>query len=248
VEIVLGKAAAAWGVALVFLAVSLPLALWCVLEGGVGWARLAIVTALQAVLLGVVVAISLGLSALLARTTTSSVLAYLAVVALTLGTLVAFGIATQLTQEQRRVSYSSPEGTGDYTTTVTHSERVWWLLAPNPVVIVADASPLPPRARQAGFFSSRPPALEDLAPEDPLTALRRTVRGLRVPPYEPPPSGIGLQGTEEGQQVDGPVSAGPPVWPTGLAVDVVLAATALGLATRRLRTPARRLPRGQRVA
>ena len=39
-----------------------------------------------------------------------------------------------------------------------------------------------------------------------------------------------------------------PVWPTGLAVDVLLGVGAVVLTARRLRTPSRTLPRGQRVA
>jgi hypothetical protein len=39
-----------------------------------------------------------------------------------------------------------------------------------------------------------------------------------------------------------------PVWPWGLAFDVLVAVGALWLTTRRLVTPTRRLPKGQRVA
>lgn len=38
------------------------------------------------------------------------------------------------------------------------------------------------------------------------------------------------------------------MWPYGLAVNVLLGAGALVITTRRLRTPARALPRGLRVA
>ena len=69
-EIALGKLLASWGTALVFLAVTLPLALWCYAEGGLSVARVAGVYLVTALLLGVVCAISLGLSALLARGTT----------------------------------------------------------------------------------------------------------------------------------------------------------------------------------
>ena len=41
---------------------------------------------------------------------------------------------------------------------------------------------------------------------------------------------------------------GGPVWPLGLGVDLALAAGALWVTTVRLRTPTRRLARGQRVA
>jgi hypothetical protein len=41
---------------------------------------------------------------------------------------------------------------------------------------------------------------------------------------------------------------GGPVWPLGLGIDVALAVGAIWLTTVRLRTPTRRLARGQRVA
>ena len=53
-----------------------------------------------ALLLGSVVALALCLSALLARTTTSGVLAYLLVFALTVGTLICFGIGAALAQDE----------------------------------------------------------------------------------------------------------------------------------------------------
>ena len=98
-EIAVGKLLASWGTALVFLAVTLPLALWCYVEGGLSVLRIAGVYLVTALLLGVVCAISLALSALLARSTTSGVLAYLTVFALTVGTLIAFGLLTAVTQE-----------------------------------------------------------------------------------------------------------------------------------------------------
>lgn len=257
-EITLGKAAAAWGVALVFLAASLPLALWCLAEGGVGLGRLAVVTLVQALLLGVVVCIALALSALLARTTTSAVLSYLSVVALTLGTLLAFSLATLAVTEEVTVTGSADYGIGaegpysdpgpySYTTSVTHQERVWWLLAPNPVVIMVDASPdPPPQATCQEAFPAAPggeqrPVTNFSCAADPdvLQSLREEIRRLRVPP-DPPVAQRTFVAEEP--------AARPAVWPTGLAVDLALAAGALVVTTRRLRTPARTLPRGTRVA
>ena len=96
-----GKLLAAWGTACIFLAVSAPLVGWTMAEGGVPAIRVVIVTLVVALLLGVICAISLGLSALLARGTTSSVLAYLSVFALTIGTLILFGLVTAATTQTR---------------------------------------------------------------------------------------------------------------------------------------------------
>jgi ABC-2 type transport system permease protein len=214
-EIVLGKFAAAWGTGLVFLALSLPLVLVAGAQGGVPLRRVLVVTTVLALLLGSVCAVSLCLSALLARTTTSAVLAYLAVFVLTVGTPVAFGLATALTVERVPVGSCSVSRCG--TTERVRTDRTWWLLAPNPFVVLADSSPRLDRGEDSA------------AGLDPLGGVGRLLREVR-----------------QGPQASG---ADPPsIWPTGLALHALLTAGALGLAVRRLRTPSRELPRGQRVA
>ena len=94
-----GKLVAAWGTACIFLLASAPLVVWSMVEKGVPALRVLIVTLVVALLLGVICAVSLGFSALLARGTTSSVLSYLSVFALTLGTLIVFGLATVATTQ-----------------------------------------------------------------------------------------------------------------------------------------------------
>ncbi len=74
-EIALGKFAAACGTALLFLAVTLPLALYAVTEGGVPLGRVLVVTLVVGLLLGAVCALSLWLSAVLPRTTASGLVA-----------------------------------------------------------------------------------------------------------------------------------------------------------------------------
>jgi hypothetical protein len=78
-------------------------------QGGVPLGRVIVVTVVLALLLGTVCAISLWLSAVLSRTTTSGVLAYLAVFALTIGTLITFGLVTAVTTE----TYTASVGRAD---------------------------------------------------------------------------------------------------------------------------------------
>ncbi len=99
-EIALGKFAAAWGTALLFLLLTLPLALYAVTQGGVPLGRVLVVTLVVGLLLGAVCALSLWLSAVLPRTTASGLLAYAVVAALTIGTVIAFGLASALTAEE----------------------------------------------------------------------------------------------------------------------------------------------------
>ena len=276
VEIALGKFAAAWGTTMVFLLLTAPLVLWCVAEGGVDLASIAVVTLVMAILLATVCAVALALSALLARSTTSSVLSYLSVFVLTLGTLIGFGLATAMTQESVTRSFRHPvyydeahpppppsdnarelpptplrfeEGT--YIEKRSRTDRVWWLLAPNPFVVLADAAPYRPRCyTPEGWTAYQPLQPGDVPPRhqcddsgiDPLGAIGRSVRELRKAPVSD--SGDG----RIAEYADREQGRGAPVWPTGLAINLALGAGALVLATRRLRTPAHTLPRGQRVA
>ena len=253
-EIVLGKFVAAWGTALVFLALTLPLVAYAMTQGGVPAGRVVVVLLVVALLLGTVCAVSLLLSSVLSRTTTSGVLAYLTVFALTVGTIVVFALVSAVTAETRTVSYENDctglppdsgcvDGTQSYETTQWRTDRTWWLLAPNPFVVLADAAPALPEQRPvgpSGFVEGQ--SASDL---DPLGAIGRQVRDLRDPP-------------DDSFEQQAPLEPGPfpddadddpsPVWPTGLAVNVLLGIGAMVLTTRRLRTPTRKLPKGQRVA
>jgi ABC-type transport system involved in multi-copper enzyme maturation permease subunit len=281
-EIAAGKLAAAWGTALVFLVVTAPLVGWSIAEGGVSAARVVVVTVVVALLLGVICSIALGLSALLARVTTSGVLSYLAVFTLTVGTLIAFGLATLTTQETVRVSPASagqsdcavrPDGSRcagpDSTGTITRArpDRTWWLLAPNPFVVLAGAAPVAPAPKRhchnvdVAPAAPTPEASPGIAPPspgsptervcsvestfDPLGAIARGVRDLRTPPQSRGWSAYTPLNSAD--PIDNAARGGP-VWPWGLGFDVIVGAGMLYIATRRLRTPARKLAPGVRVA
>jgi ABC-type transport system involved in multi-copper enzyme maturation permease subunit len=233
VEIVLGKFVAAWGTALVFLGLSLPFVAYAMTLGGVPLRRVVVVTLVVALLLGTVCALSLWLSAVLSRTTTSGVLAYLAVFALSIGTLIVFGLATALTSETYTETFRNecpPDTPGcvageqSYESSRVRTDRTWFLLAPNPFVVLADAAPQLPEPDEEEEFEARS--------LDPLGQIGSAVRFLREGP--------------DAESRDG--DRGAPVWPAGLLIDVLLGAGALALTVRRLRTPTRELPRGQRVA
>lgn len=242
-EIAVGKLLASWGTALVFLAVTLPLALWCFAEGGLSVLRIAGVYLVTGLLLGVVCALSLALSALLARSTTSGVLAYLTVFALTAGTLITWGLVTAATQETVRASTRVCDGTGScrdypFEATVARTDRTWWLLAPNPFVVLADSAPAGP-VREVRLPDGR--TVREPLDVDVLGSMSRGLHQLRIK-REPVVA-------EYGTSYEVPAGAtGGSVWPTGLAVDLLLAAGAVWLTIRRLRTPTARLARGQRIA
>jgi ABC-type transport system involved in multi-copper enzyme maturation permease subunit len=256
-EIAVGKLAAAWGTSLVFLALALPAVLYAVSLGGVPLDRVVVVSVVVGLLLGVVSAIALCLSSLLSRSTTSGVLSYLSVFALTVGTLIAFGIGAAMSTERYTETFTNdcptpeqlreqgiPEqeidsflrGCGEqtYEGTRARTDRVWWLLAPNPFVVVADAAPQLPketdaerrarlRREEQGIGST------DLRQSDPLGAMGRGVRDLRQRPGS----------HEPGRK---------PVWPYGLGIDLLIGIGAVVITARRLHAPSRTLPKGQRVA
>jgi ABC-type transport system involved in multi-copper enzyme maturation permease subunit len=226
VDIALGKLVAGWGVGLVALSLTLPFAGYAMSRGGITLGRMAAAYAVVAVLIGVVCAVSQTFSALVARSITSALLSYLTVFALTVGTAVALALVAPLVKDT--VIQTEP-GYGEVVYEVQRPDRVWWLIAPNPFVILADSAPqVPPRV----VTTADDVVVEDY---DPLSALARSVRSLRQPP---------------GYWYSSYVEPGalPPVWPYGLAFNVLLGAAAVAVTTARLRTPTKRLPRATRIA
>ena len=240
-EITLGKLLAGWLASLAFLVISVPFVLWAFLAGGVAFTAVLSTLVLVTIMLGIVSAISLGFSALITKPTGSTVLSYLAVAALTFGTLIMFSLTLiPMTSTQQYSVLQATEWdatTGDVIAcevsptaqSVSHTERTWWLLAMNPYVVVADAAPV---EHNDEMFNSSP-----------LSAIRDGVRSARAGAGEPLsncPSSI--SGVEE----QDPSTA--PVWPLGLAINLLLGAGAIVLTVRRLRIPQGKLARGTRVA
>jgi ABC-2 type transport system permease protein len=216
-DIAVGKLLAGWGVGIGALGLTVPFVGLSVLAGGVGVLRAFVVLIVVALLIGVVCAISMGLSALLPRSITSALLSYVVVFALTIGTLIAFGLAQSLVSDR---SYGS------------RPDRVWWLLAANPFVVLADAAPsLPPkydpRTGQREYNS-----------DDPLGEIGASARSARRSrDYD----SSDYYATDRAKRGDA-------VWPFGLGFNLLLGAGAMVVTIRRLRTPTRTLAKGVRVA
>lgn len=252
-EIAVGKLLAGWAAALAFLAVSVPFLVAALAAGGVPLAAVLVCLGVLALLLAVVCAVGLGFSALTPRTSGSVVLTFGAVAALTVLTPILFGLTLPAVTRQEEVRVWTVPATWDgqgepeceWRTEVldqAHTERTWWLLAPNPFVVLADASP--------------EPRVESSLAANPLAAIRAGVRSARTGPAPELDwcsgsfAGLGPDGEPLG--VESPVEAREPdrspVWPYGLAVNGLLGAAGLVVAVRRLAVPQRRLPRGTRVA
>jgi ABC-2 type transport system permease protein len=155
VEIAAAKFLSAWTTAAVFLVATIPIALWCYIEGGVALWRAAAVYLVLFVMAGVLLAVALAASALFRKPALSAVIAYLAVGALTLGTLILFGLA------QATAPRTGPYGNQEV-------GARWVLLAPNPFVVLADAAPRSERTL-----------------DDPLAEIQESIRYLRDPESGP---------------------------------------------------------------
>ena len=109
-DIVLGKLAAAWVIALAFLATALPFLAWSWFEGGVSAGRILLSVLVLVLVLAVVCAVGLMFSTLTARPVASAVLTYLTMGALVFGTTIGFGLSAFLvTNEEPQQVYGIPD-------------------------------------------------------------------------------------------------------------------------------------------
>ncbi|MDQ0692601.1 ABC transporter permease [Arthrobacter sp. W4I7] len=245
-QILWGKFVAAWAAALAFLVASTPFLVIGVALGGMTPGHVLVALLMLAVEVGVVCAVGVGISALAGRPLFSIVVTYLAVAALAVGTLIAFGLGTGLTQgtimanqPQYRAYEQLSNGPAEpqYTCSgplqeqrVMRTERVAWLLAMNPYVVVADAIPYPDRAGQQGFRS--------------VGAIESISQGARYALAGPE----GTYPCANGEVKPQYLAQSTPMWPLGLGLQLLVAALLMWLGWRALRTPAHRLARGTRIA
>jgi ABC-type transport system involved in multi-copper enzyme maturation permease subunit len=251
-QLVLGKFLAAWTASLAFLAIAVPFLLIATLFGGANPGVLFTALAVTVLELGVIAAIGVGLSALISRPIFSVVTTYLVVAALSLGTLVAFGLGglafpVQVTSTYESYSSDAYNDDGDVvhpvcdppqttTDSVPSYDKLWWILAANPYVVLADAVP--------GRFDAHG------NPVDAFGALKTGERSLQIPTerttYQSDchPS----RNTNVDRTPQTIIGRTVPTWSVGLLIHLVLALLALGGAVRAVRTPARRLSKGTRIA
>lgn len=250
-QLATGKLLGSWAASMVLPVLCLPYLIWGIVAApvGLGWCLLGVVVV--AVLLGCFCALGLGCSALASRPTTSAVLAQFAVLLLTLGLPALFGLLLPATRAQHVVPWadSVPVQTSDGTGAVRHyecrdttasrsyehTERVWWLLAPNPFVIVGDAVGAHETARPPGYNR---------------TLLRELAEVASAVRAGPDLSGIDCAdafGHRSGNTAHDDAFLGRS-WPWGLAANLALGAGGFVFAARRLRMPAGKLPRGVRIA
>jgi ABC-2 type transport system permease protein len=217
-----GLVLAAWTNALLFLAAVAPFVGYAALAGGTPLLQVATSLAVVALVLLVGSAVGVGWSAVVRRPRVGAILTQATLAALAFGPLVAFTAAQPLVtsvDEIRLYTVGADPDTGvggsctpegrRVTTRRVHTERIWWLLAPSPYVVLVDAAP--------GTATRG----------DVLTDLREAIRGDR----QGPPDVV------DRCRDNPPPSAGP-VWPFGAGILLLVGAGFTVIAARRLRTVA----------
>lgn len=261
VEIVIGKFLAAWISGLAFLIVAAPFLIVATAAGGLNPGAILASLGILVLEVGVVAAIGVGFSAVVARPIFSVASTYLVIAALSIGTLIAFGLGgLALRSEQVSITRdfdwsAAPEGcdpgvwprdTGcpsyeelpcvenRYTSEVPRFDRVWWVLAANPFVILADATP---------------PTYIDGYPRDLFSQIAYSVRlAQKVPETETRFDGCAAPDVPSYETPEDQLDGTAPSWFVGLLVQVLIAAGLLTWGIARTRTPAKRLPPGTRIA
>lgn len=217
---------------------------------GFAWAVVVLAVSLAAA-----AAVAQAVSAVFARRTTALVAAYTATGLLVLGPWVAYAAALPLTSETVSTKVTVLAGTHGTARAAdgppcvditedrerTRPDRIWWLLAPEPFVALADAAP----GRIGGAVGFEPLS----AGRDALRLARITPPGpgeaaldecpVAVPaPQDAPDSASTVNSANTGSDANRAViEAVPPTWPIGMAVLSLTGAAAIGLSTRRLRAP-----------
>jgi hypothetical protein len=173
---------------------------------------------------------------------------YLIVAALSIGTLLAFALGGLAFRTDQVTRYRSLQDDGTSTASKTpvcgpweqdhqavpRFDKVWWLLSANPYVVLADAVP-------ASFTKGG-------VPKDLFGGLASSARLAQIAPKP-----LQVYDDCSADNSSGPTPAQVmastvPSWFVGLGLHLLLAAAILAGAWRALLTPARKLPRGSRVA
>jgi ABC-type transport system involved in multi-copper enzyme maturation permease subunit len=245
-QIVFGKLLAAWVTALAFLVTALPFLIFTMFAG-VPPLTVIVSILVLALELGVVAAIGVGLSGIIPRPLFSIVVTYLVVAALTVGTLIAFGLGG-LVFESPTVTrvYSSTKtdagGNGiqcHYQSTIRGQsprfDYVWGALTANPYVLLADAVP-------TSYDSNGNPT-------DLFGYIKLAERSAQVAPkLHQVSNDCDISYQDDSPQARSVIDSTTPGWLVGMIVQLILAAAALWGAGVKLRTPAGRLSKGTRIA
>ncbi|CAM3896770.1 ABC transporter permease [Tsukamurella strandjordii] len=268
-QIAAGKVLGAWIASCALLLVASPYLIWGTIEANYPvWASV-LGIACVAVLFLTYCGIGLGYSALLSRPIGSASLTQLTMLFLLIGLPILAALLTPVTKE--RIAADRPvwtySDTGESGTcriertevTVEHTERIWWIVAPNPAVVLADAAAQRDTGRDAARerrnWADYGPAGRPRPPsESALGDIADSISKLRTAPQPNQDrtcaevgywSGNDTYYLRSGRRTDGYLGH---TWYWGLLANLALGGIGVAFAARRLRVPAGNLPRGVRIA
>ncbi|MBO1902139.1 ABC transporter permease [Leucobacter weissii] len=265
-SLLLGKTLAAWITGVAFLVVAAPFVVFSLFVGQASLGQLLMALLGLVLQIGVFTVIGVGLSAMIESSVLAIVTAYLLVALLSVGTLIAFSLAAAastryvevevrtLTEEYYEATDRCYDETDDdddecwnsvplecetsiETMPYVGTDKLWWILALNPYVVVADLVP---------------PSYSHGTPVDLFGNISYGVRSLQTNPDRPEGwnecSGSDAYDDAGGSGYADVMASTVPVWWIGLGLQALLVAGALWGGYRRLDTPAAKLPKGSRVA
>ncbi|ROZ85989.1 ABC transporter permease [Gordonia sp. OPL2] len=269
-QLAIGKLIGNWVCCLALMVVALPYLVWAIIAAPYGAGRGILGVVVCGLLFACYCGIGLGFSALTARPAGSAVLTQATVFFLLLGLPALFGLlytTTQQDHEVTRARYTAPDGWSENTEWTqptcrdvestekfAHTERIWWLLAPNPVLILPDVVAGQDNPQVRIWDSGHRPPGPTL-----LTPIAEALSAARMGPYIDAPR-CGDQRawfSTSGDSSPSRFYAGETAhqharigdsWYLGLLINMAFGAIGLTIAARRLRVPARKLPRGVRIA
>lgn len=250
-QLMWGKWLASWVASLGFLVVTIPLIGWAMTYGDVYLPGAPVLLGMLALELAMVCALGVGVSALANRTLFAVMVTYLLVALLGLGTLIAYGLSMQLVKTEVQISnqvwpeeYMGDEYYGEwdedaytcesrvYPQETFATDRITWLLAANPFVVVADAAPrVPP-----------PPGDDEMnSSAGPMGAISDGVRMSQAGPEY-------LMPCLNGVKSDMTLPTSTPLWPLGLGIQALFVGGIVAAGRNKLKTPAGKLSSGTRIA
>jgi ABC-2 type transport system permease protein len=262
-DLAFGKLFASWLVCLAALVTTTPLLVYAYTRSGWTFGEAAAVVGMILFVVLAFTAVGLAWSSIAARAVASVSLTHLTTGMFVLGTLLLFAFTLPLVSEtvtviNREPDYSqiTPEQeqdpTFDYSTlpcidvtyeqSIAHTEKTAWMLLINPVVMVAEASPVinPETYEQDGRAE---PGL--------FAMIHQSVSGARLGPMDPIPydacstAPMPEDPWMERQREEALLAPNP--W-LGLGASGVLLLGSLWIVVRRLRVPYKKLRSGTRVA
>ncbi|CAM3147455.1 ABC transporter permease [Tsukamurella hominis] len=270
-QLATGKLLGAWIASCALLVVSAPYLIWAiaVAEYPIVFSVLGVVV--TALIFLSYCGIGLGFSALLARPIGSAAVTQLAMLFLLIGlpiiaVLLVPATKTEVAADRPNWTYSESGESGTCriertTVTVEHTERVWWILAPNPAVVLADSAAQRDYGRDAErdrrAWKRYTSDDQRIPSESGLAGIADGVSDMRTPPAANQDRTCGQPGFSTGDDFIYYSDFGDPrrtdgylghSWYWGLLANLALGGIGLAFAAHRLRVPAAKLPRGVRIA